>query len=86
MNANVVATWTTIISVILGGGIWVGSIASETANNKETISAVQAQTNKLRDEGPPAIARLEAQVGALQNDVRDVKSTQKEILDEVRKK
>jgi hypothetical protein len=86
MDANKLATWAAIATTVLGGGIWVGSQGSELQSTKAVVEQTRAQVDKLRDEGPPAIARLEAQVGALQKDIDDVKKSQDEILAELRKK
>lgn len=84
--ANAVATWATVLSIAIGGGMWVGSIASEVENNKTAIKRSDDQLDKLRNDGPPAIARLEEKTNALQRDVNDIKDSQSEILREIRKK
>lgn len=86
MDANKLATWAAIATTVLGGGIWVGSQGSELASTKAVAEQTRAQVDKLRDEGPPAIAGLRAQVDALQRDIDDVKASQGEILNELRKK
>lgn len=85
-HANTIATWGSIIALVLGGGIWVGSIASETASNKQTTTEVAAQVDKLRDAVPPAVAELRAQMSALQRDADEIKRMNQEILAELRKK
>lgn len=85
-SVNTIATWLTILSMVVGGGIWIGAQSSELESVKTHQVAVDQQVDKLRDEGPPAIARLEAQVAGIKDDVQDVKKTQEEILTELRKK
>jgi uncharacterized protein YlxW (UPF0749 family) len=85
-HANAVATWLTILTMLVGGGIWVGTVASEVQNTKTHTAENRQQIDKLRNEGPPAIARLEAQVTEVQKDVEEVKRSQEEILRELRKK
>lgn len=86
IRATDVATWVSILVVVVGGGIWVGSTASETKSNAQTVTEQKVQTDKLRAEVPPAIARLDAKVEALQDDIEEVKRTQQQILEELRKK
>lgn len=86
MQANTLATWAAIVATVVGGGVFMGALASETKTNTNAIIAVQQQTDKLRDEGPPAIARLETQVAEVQKDIDEVKRSQDEILKELRKK
>lgn len=85
-HANAIATWLSILVILVGGGMWVGAMSSDIVTVKANQDSVSLQVDKLRDEGPPAIARLEAQVAAIRDDVQDVKSSQKEILTEIRKK
>lgn len=85
-NTNVIATWVTILSIVIGGSVWVGAIANDVQNTKDTVSSNTAQIDKLRNEGPPAIARLETQMGAIQDDVKEIKKSQDELLKEIRKK
>jgi hypothetical protein len=83
---NEFATWTAIVSTVIGGGIWIGGIDARASNHGEELKAHKAQIDKLRDEGPPAIARLEEKTDALKDDIGDVKESQAEILKELRKK
>lgn len=84
--ANEVATWMAILTAVIGGSVWVGAMASDVQNNKQAVEKTEQQIDKLRNDTPPAIARLETQVQDVQSDVRDVKESQKEILKELRKK
>lgn len=84
--ANTIATWLSILAMAIGGGIWVGGQSNDLATVKNHQASTDQQVDKLRDEGPPAIARLEAQVAGIKDDVQDVKKTQEEILTELRKK
>ena len=86
MHLNHIATWVAIVTTIVGGGVWVGAISADVQTQKAAIEKVQEQTDKLRNDGPPAIARLEAKTDAIQQDIDELKSTQKEILREIRKK
>lgn len=86
IRASDIATWASIIAVVVGGSVWVGGIASATDSNAQAIKEQTTQTDKLRETVPPAIARLDTKVEALQRDIDDIKRTQKEILDELRKK
>jgi hypothetical protein len=84
-HANTLATWLTIASIIVGGGIWVGSVASDLKSNEKNTVENKQQIDKLRNEGPPAIARLETEVKNLREDVGKVQDSQDEILRELRK-
>lgn len=84
--ANEIATWGAILSIMIGGGIWVGAQGSDTKANTAAIEKTVEQVDKLRNDTPPAIAVLQTQVSALATQIGEVKSTQEKILDEVRKK
>jgi hypothetical protein len=85
-SANDIATWVTIFSVVIGGSIWVGALSAEVDSTKHSVVESRTQIDKLRSEGPPAIARLEEQSKAIQKDVDEIKRSQEEILREIRKK
>lgn len=84
-KTNEIATWLSIFAVIVGGSVWVGSVASEVENTKATVAENKSQIDKIRDQVPADIAGMKSKIEAIENNVKDIKDTQQKILDEVRK-
>lgn len=81
-RANVVAVWFTIGAAIVGGCLWVGAQGNEIKNTRD-VAVVQSQRIDPIDRD---VAALKEAVGTIKQDMADIKQSQKEILEELRKK
>lgn len=85
-SANNLATWVAIAATVIGGGVWIGAVASDVQNTKVIATANTMQIDKLRDQVPADIASMKSKIEAIEGNVKEIKDSQKQILDEVRKK
>lgn len=77
--------WAVLAATAIGGGVWVGSIDTKTVATDAKIESV-SQTVKELGHSASQLAILTERSANMQDDIREMKEQQKEILSELRKK
>lgn len=79
--ASRAAEWVAIAATVIGGGMWVGSVDTQTTTNKEDITALQPVAQGVAVD----IGVLKERTDNMGKALDEIKQQQKDILTELRK-
>ena len=72
---NRIATWGSILLIMLGGGIWAGEIQNEQQHKADVAQVARIESD---------VQHIKEDITEVKDDIDDIKDGQQEILDAIR--